>query len=133
MVKSSSAACHDSSLSGNKYSSFKNIYAFQIGLRLMSFHWKAARGIFSADLVILNYGQVTWTTSELAPSTSDHHITPSGYGTGLHTGEPGFDSRSLLVHTEYTLAKSVGLKVMLVVAEETTGAGEYFFSLYPMS
>ncbi|GFV86321.1 hypothetical protein TNCV_2093601 [Trichonephila clavipes] len=41
------------------------------------------------------------------------------------TGRPGFYARCLRVHTEYVLVKSVGLKVLWVVATETTSAGKW--------
>ncbi|GFU30575.1 transposable element Tcb1 transposase [Trichonephila clavipes] len=36
------------------------------------------RGLLSTDHVILNHGQVTWTTPELAPSSPNYHTTPTG-------------------------------------------------------
>ncbi|GFU59724.1 hypothetical protein TNCV_3186801 [Trichonephila clavipes] len=33
---------------------------------------KATRGLLATDHVILNHGQVTWTTPELAPSSNYH-------------------------------------------------------------
>ncbi|GFS54166.1 hypothetical protein TNCV_2527061 [Trichonephila clavipes] len=38
----------------------------------------ATRGLLATDHVILNRGQVTWTTPELAPASSDYHHTPTG-------------------------------------------------------
>ncbi|GFU07667.1 hypothetical protein TNCV_826501 [Trichonephila clavipes] len=32
---------------------------------------------FGNDHVLLNYGQVTWTTPELAPSSPNYHTTPT--------------------------------------------------------
>ncbi|GFT56684.1 hypothetical protein TNCV_1268351 [Trichonephila clavipes] len=43
--------------------------------------WKeilATRGLLATDHVILNHGQVTWTTPELAPPSPNYHITPTG-------------------------------------------------------
>ncbi|GFY29378.1 hypothetical protein TNCV_4725051 [Trichonephila clavipes] len=37
----------------------------------------ATRGLLATDHVILNHGQVTWTTPELAPSPN-YHTTPTG-------------------------------------------------------
>ncbi|GFV40237.1 hypothetical protein TNCV_1443901 [Trichonephila clavipes] len=36
------------------------------------------RGLLATDHVILNHGQVTWTTPELAPSSPNYHTTPTG-------------------------------------------------------
>ncbi|GFV11772.1 hypothetical protein TNCV_977611 [Trichonephila clavipes] len=36
------------------------------------------RGLLVTDHVILNHGQVTWTTPELAPSSPNYHTTPTG-------------------------------------------------------
>ncbi|GFV98681.1 ion_trans domain-containing protein [Trichonephila clavipes] len=38
----------------------------------------ATRGLFATDHVILNHGQVTWTTPELAPPSPNYHTTPTG-------------------------------------------------------
>ncbi|GFU64812.1 hypothetical protein TNCV_271971 [Trichonephila clavipes] len=38
----------------------------------------AARGLLTTDHVILNHGQVTWTTPELAPLSPNYHTTPTG-------------------------------------------------------
>ncbi|GFU41944.1 tryptase beta-2 [Trichonephila clavipes] len=35
------------------------------------------RGLLATDHVILNHGQVTWTTPELAPSSPNYHTTPT--------------------------------------------------------
>ncbi|GFY32770.1 HTH_48 domain-containing protein [Trichonephila clavipes] len=37
-----------------------------------------ARGLLATDHVILNHGQVTWTTPELAPPSPNYHTTPTG-------------------------------------------------------
>ncbi|GFU52961.1 transposable element Tcb2 transposase [Trichonephila clavipes] len=37
-----------------------------------------ARGLLAADHVILNHGQVTWTTPDLAPPSPNYHTTPMG-------------------------------------------------------
>ncbi|GFW24529.1 hypothetical protein TNCV_2403941 [Trichonephila clavipes] len=47
-----------------------------LGLRWLSGH--ATRGILETDHVILNHGQVTWTTSELAPPSPNYHTTATG-------------------------------------------------------
>ncbi|GFT13964.1 hypothetical protein TNCV_2615961 [Trichonephila clavipes] len=39
---------------------------------------QATRGLLATDHVILNHGQVTWTTPELAPSSPNYHTTPTG-------------------------------------------------------
>ncbi|GFX96853.1 hypothetical protein TNCV_1648881 [Trichonephila clavipes] len=39
---------------------------------------KATRGLWATDHVILNHGQVTWTTPELAPPSPNYHTTPTG-------------------------------------------------------
>ncbi|GFW20028.1 hypothetical protein TNCV_867341 [Trichonephila clavipes] len=38
----------------------------------------ATRGLLATDHVILNHGQVTWTTPELAPHSPNYHTTPTG-------------------------------------------------------
>ncbi|GFS62174.1 hypothetical protein TNCV_477091 [Trichonephila clavipes] len=38
----------------------------------------ATRGLLTTDHVILNHGQVTWTTPELAPPSPNYHTTPTG-------------------------------------------------------
>ncbi|GFX50014.1 hypothetical protein TNCV_2375031 [Trichonephila clavipes] len=38
----------------------------------------AARGRLTTDHVILNHGQVTWMTPELAPLSPNYHTTPTG-------------------------------------------------------
>ncbi|GFX93592.1 hypothetical protein TNCV_1587691 [Trichonephila clavipes] len=39
---------------------------------------RTARGLLATDLVILNHGQVTWTTPELAPTSPNYHTSPTG-------------------------------------------------------
>ncbi|GFY03372.1 hypothetical protein TNCV_1173301 [Trichonephila clavipes] len=39
-------------------------------------HIKTARGLLATDHVILNHGQVTWTTPELALPSPNYHTTP---------------------------------------------------------
>ncbi|GFX77980.1 hypothetical protein TNCV_909971 [Trichonephila clavipes] len=41
-------------------------------------HPSATRGLLATDHVILNHGQVTWTTPELAPPSPNYHTTPTG-------------------------------------------------------
>ncbi|GFS97108.1 uncharacterized protein TNCV_184581 [Trichonephila clavipes] len=41
-------------------------------------HCSATRGLLATDHVILNHGQVTWTTPELAPPSPNYHTTPTG-------------------------------------------------------
>ncbi|GFU13319.1 hypothetical protein TNCV_3843231 [Trichonephila clavipes] len=38
----------------------------------------ATRGLLATDHVILNHGQVTWTTPELLPPSPNYHTTPTG-------------------------------------------------------
>ncbi|GFT92632.1 hypothetical protein TNCV_1481171 [Trichonephila clavipes] len=38
----------------------------------------AKRGLLATDHVILNHGQVTWTTPELAPPAPNYPTTPTG-------------------------------------------------------
>ncbi|GFY00548.1 hypothetical protein TNCV_2139451 [Trichonephila clavipes] len=38
----------------------------------------ATRGLLATDHVILNHGQVTWTTPELVPPSPNYHTTPTG-------------------------------------------------------
>ncbi|GFX02589.1 hypothetical protein TNCV_728431 [Trichonephila clavipes] len=38
----------------------------------------SARGLLTTDHVILNHGQVTWMTPELAPLSPNYHTTPTG-------------------------------------------------------
>ncbi|GFX39131.1 uncharacterized protein TNCV_359451 [Trichonephila clavipes] len=49
----------------------------------------ATRGLLATDHVILNHGQVTWTTPELAPPSPNYHTTPTG---------GRFSSRQINVH-----------------------------------
>ncbi|GFW70453.1 hypothetical protein TNCV_4915731 [Trichonephila clavipes] len=39
---------------------------------------QTTRGLVETDHVILNHGQVTWTTPELAPPSPNYHTTPTG-------------------------------------------------------
>ncbi|GFW43792.1 hypothetical protein TNCV_4771411 [Trichonephila clavipes] len=50
-----------------------------IHLRLNS----ATRGLLATDHVILNHGQVTWTTPELTPPSPNYHTTSTGRLSGL--------------------------------------------------
>ncbi|GFX01538.1 retrovirus-related Pol polyprotein from transposon 17.6 [Trichonephila clavipes] len=38
--------------------------------------WSATRGLLATDHVILNHGQMTWTTPELVPPSPNYHPTP---------------------------------------------------------
>ncbi|GFV94978.1 uncharacterized protein TNCV_1029761 [Trichonephila clavipes] len=38
--------------------------------------YNTTRGLLATDHVILNHGQVTWTTPELAPPSPNYHTTP---------------------------------------------------------
>ncbi|GFW42945.1 uncharacterized protein TNCV_734781 [Trichonephila clavipes] len=45
--------------------------------RILTSHCSAKRGLLARDHVILNHGQVTWTTPELAPpllTTTPHQL-----------------------------------------------------------
>ncbi|GFT53494.1 hypothetical protein TNCV_3324771 [Trichonephila clavipes] len=50
-----------------------------------SFVADATRGLLATDHVILNHGQVTWTTPELAPPSPNYHTTPAGHGQAKKT------------------------------------------------
>ncbi|GFU59710.1 hypothetical protein TNCV_3186711 [Trichonephila clavipes] len=39
---------------------------------------ETTRGLLATDHVILNHGQVSWTTPELAPPSPNYHTTPTG-------------------------------------------------------
>ncbi|GFV77003.1 hypothetical protein TNCV_690731 [Trichonephila clavipes] len=45
---------------------------------LLTSHCLATRGLLATDHVILNHGQVTRTTPELAPPSPNYHTTPTG-------------------------------------------------------
>ncbi|GFW37911.1 hypothetical protein TNCV_4631131 [Trichonephila clavipes] len=45
---------------------------------ILTSHCTATRGLLATDHVILNHGQVTWTTPELAPPSPNYHTTPTG-------------------------------------------------------
>ncbi|GFT38881.1 hypothetical protein TNCV_1585711 [Trichonephila clavipes] len=59
-------------------------------------HWAptaalmSTRGVLATDHIILNHGQVTWTTPVLAPPSPNYHTTPTGgsvyvtLGAGVH-------------------------------------------------
>ncbi|GFY66041.1 hypothetical protein TNIN_393871 [Trichonephila inaurata madagascariensis] len=44
----------------------------------MDENYQTTRGLLATDHVILNHGQVTWTTPELAPPSPNYHTTPTG-------------------------------------------------------
>ncbi|GFV66353.1 hypothetical protein TNCV_4322681 [Trichonephila clavipes] len=46
--------------------------------RIIGLREAATRGLLATDHVILNHGQVTWTTPELAPPSPNYHTTPTG-------------------------------------------------------
>ncbi|GFX83807.1 transposable element Tc3 transposase [Trichonephila clavipes] len=54
-----------------------NIPLDQIDNLILSIPRRSTRGLLATDHVILNHGQVTWTTPELAPSPN-YHTTPTG-------------------------------------------------------
>ncbi|GFT21491.1 transposable element Tcb2 transposase [Trichonephila clavipes] len=43
---------------------------------ILTSHCSATQGLLATDHVILNHGQVTWTTPELAPPSPNYHTTP---------------------------------------------------------
>ncbi|GFX41269.1 hypothetical protein TNCV_2219671 [Trichonephila clavipes] len=45
---------------------------------ILTSHCSATRGFLATDLVILNHGQVTRTTPELATLSPNYHTTPMG-------------------------------------------------------
>ncbi|GFV73152.1 transposon Ty3-I Gag-Pol polyprotein [Trichonephila clavipes] len=45
---------------------------------ILTSHCSATRGLLATDHVILNHGQVTWTTPEMAPPSPNSHTTPTG-------------------------------------------------------
>ncbi|GFW58229.1 hypothetical protein TNCV_2634031 [Trichonephila clavipes] len=45
---------------------------------ILTSHCSATRGLLATDHVILNHGQVTWMTPELAPLSPNYHTTPTG-------------------------------------------------------
>ncbi|GFY20893.1 general transcription factor II-I repeat domain-containing protein 2A [Trichonephila clavipes] len=45
---------------------------------ILTSHCSATRGLLATDHVILNHGQVTWTTPELAPPSPNYPTTPTG-------------------------------------------------------
>ncbi|GFX05445.1 hypothetical protein TNCV_1007671 [Trichonephila clavipes] len=45
---------------------------------ILTSHCSATLGLLATDHVILNHGQVTWTTPELAPPSPNYHTTPTG-------------------------------------------------------
>ncbi|GFV18058.1 hypothetical protein TNCV_168621 [Trichonephila clavipes] len=49
-----------------------------IGFEVSQVFQAATRGLLATDHVILNHGQVTWTTPELAPPSPNYHTTPTG-------------------------------------------------------
>ncbi|GFW72655.1 hypothetical protein TNCV_3798831 [Trichonephila clavipes] len=48
------------------------------GILWPDYKLRATRGLLATDHVILNHGQVTWTTPELAPHSPNYHTTPTG-------------------------------------------------------
>ncbi|GFX61189.1 NEDD4-binding protein 2 [Trichonephila clavipes] len=53
--------------------------ALRVSERILSSHCSATRGLLAKDHVILNHGQVTWTTPEPAPSSPNYHTTGGGF------------------------------------------------------
>ncbi|GFV83644.1 hypothetical protein TNCV_3612181 [Trichonephila clavipes] len=62
---------------GSKLRGSSPINLFQ-SKELLPFKYEATRGLLVTDHVILNHGQVTWTTPELAPPSPNYHTTPTG-------------------------------------------------------
>ncbi|GFX75424.1 CCHC-type domain-containing protein [Trichonephila clavipes] len=58
---------------------FVELQTFSLGsyIAVITFN-KAARGLLTTDHVILNHGQVTWMTPELALFSPNYHTTPTG-------------------------------------------------------
>ncbi|GFV45608.1 hypothetical protein TNCV_127521 [Trichonephila clavipes] len=50
--------------------------ARQVSERILTSHCSATRRLLATDHLILNQGQVTWTTSELVPPSPKYHTTP---------------------------------------------------------
>ncbi|GBM69003.1 hypothetical protein AVEN_55430-1 [Araneus ventricosus] len=49
-----------------------------LSLVILTSRFEATRGLFGTDLVILNLGQMTRTTPELAQPSTSFHATPAG-------------------------------------------------------
>ncbi|GFT98142.1 hypothetical protein TNCV_789561 [Trichonephila clavipes] len=71
---------------------------------------EATRGLLATDHVILNHGQVTWMTPELAPPSPNYHTTPTGgevtlqsntkaKGDGSRNFKPSSSEKDLLIST----------------------------------
>ncbi|GFU84922.1 hypothetical protein TNCV_58611 [Trichonephila clavipes] len=54
------------------------IHGIRLIDRILTSHCSAARGLLTTDHVILNHGQVTWMTPEMAPLSPNYHTTPMG-------------------------------------------------------
>ncbi|GFW28478.1 hypothetical protein TNCV_4641431 [Trichonephila clavipes] len=54
------------------------------------------RGLLTTDHVILNHGQVTWTTSELAPPSPNYHTTPKNIPAKLKSTLPRYMAARVL-------------------------------------
>ncbi|GFW19884.1 putative transposable element [Trichonephila clavipes] len=61
----------------------------------------ATRGLLPTDHVILNHGQVTWTTPELAPPSPNYHTTPTG---GLRAFLYRSPTRCQVIYSQFSLA-----------------------------
>ncbi|GFS81056.1 hypothetical protein TNCV_1223441 [Trichonephila clavipes] len=63
---------------------FESVVEYGVSFSYMFSHskikneMKATRGLLATDHVILNHGQMTWTTPELAPPCPNYHTTPMG-------------------------------------------------------
>ncbi|GFY02309.1 hypothetical protein TNCV_3501911 [Trichonephila clavipes] len=55
---------------------------------ILTSHFSVARGLLAKDLLILNLGQVTGKTPELAPPSPNFHATPTGASTDLTCSDP---------------------------------------------
>ncbi|GFY02493.1 uncharacterized protein TNCV_3503741 [Trichonephila clavipes] len=49
-------------------------------IKIQRIKWAATRGLLATDHVVLNHGQVMWTTPELAPPYPNYYTTPTGGG-----------------------------------------------------
>ncbi|GFX38732.1 uncharacterized protein TNCV_1170621 [Trichonephila clavipes] len=62
----------------NRFTIFYNKATKRVSELILTSHCSATRGLLATDHVILNHGQVTWTTPELAPLSPNYHTTRTG-------------------------------------------------------
>ncbi|GFX70931.1 hypothetical protein TNCV_1689141 [Trichonephila clavipes] len=65
-------------VSGSLHKFLEESRGFRLIDWILTSHSSATRGLLATDHVILNHGQVTWTTPELAPPSPNYHTTPTG-------------------------------------------------------